>query len=101
MHEEAAQVSHGHGHVVPYGTFVKVWLALVGLTGLLVYLASLHMDNLGLWATLIITPFKAGLVLYYFMHLKYESSLLKLMVFIAFAALVIFLGLMMFDVLLR
>lgn len=101
MHEEAAQVAEAHGHIVPYGTFVKVWLVLVGLTGLLVYLASLRLDNLGLWATLVITPFKAGLVLYYFMHLKYESSLLKLMVFIALSTLVIFLGLMFFDVLLR
>ena len=41
---------------------------------------------------LFITPLKAGLVFYFFMHLKFEGPLLKAMVFVALATLVIFIG---------
>jgi len=41
---------------------------------------------------------KAGLVFYYFMHLKYEGPLLKTMVFVALATLVVFIGMLFFDI---
>lgn len=90
-----------HPHIVGYGTFIKVWLALVGLTALLVGLAATHKPNLALIGLLIVTPTKASLVFYYFMHLKYESAALKYMVAIAIAVLVIFVGLTFTDYLFR
>jgi cytochrome c oxidase subunit 4 len=45
-----------------------------------------------------VTPLKAALVFYYFMHLKYEGTLLKAMVFVALATLVIFIGMLFFDI---
>jgi cytochrome c oxidase subunit 4 len=83
--------------VVGYGTFIGVWVALLALTASLVGVSALHLGNWGILAVLFITPLKAALVLYYFMHLKYEDTTLKLMVFVAVAALVIFLGLLMLD----
>jgi cytochrome c oxidase subunit 4 len=47
---------------------------------------------------LVITPLKASLVLYFFMHLKYEKILLKTMVFVALSTLVIFLALLFLDI---
>lgn len=82
---------------VGYGTFIGVWAVLLALTASLVGVSALHLGNLGILAVLVITPLKASLVLYYFMHLKYEDTTLKLMVFVAVAALVIFLGLLMLD----
>jgi len=82
---------------VGYGTFIGVWVVLLALTASLVGVSSLHLGNLGIAAVLFITPVKAALVLYYFMHLKYEGTTLKVMVFVALAALVIFLGLLMLD----
>jgi cytochrome c oxidase subunit 4 len=50
------------------------------------------------WGLLTITPIKAGLVLYFFMHLKYEDPLLKGVVFVALSTLLIFLTLLFSDV---
>ena len=88
-------------HIIGYATFVKVWIALVVLTGLLVGLSVTHRPNLALLGLLVITPTKASLVLFYFMHLKYESAALKYMVAAAIAVLVIFVGLTFTDYLFR
>jgi len=90
-----------HPHIVGYGTFIKVWLALVALTGILVALSVSGTPNLALLGLLVITPTKASLVFFYFMHLKYESAALKYMVAIAIAVLVIFVGLTFTDYLFR
>ena len=92
---------HDHPHIVGYGTFIKVWLALVALTAVLVGLSVAGSPNLALLGLLVITPTKASLVFFYFMHLKYESTALKYMVAIAIAVLVIFVGLTFTDYLFR
>ena len=88
-------------HVVGYATFIKVWVALVALTGALVVLSSMRNPNMALLGLLIITPTKASLVFFYFMHLKYESAALKYMVAAAIAVLIIFIGLTFSDYLFR
>jgi cytochrome c oxidase subunit 4 len=90
-----------HPHIVGYPTFIKVWIALVILTLVLVGLSSTHSPNLAVLGLLIITPTKASLVFFYFMHLKYESTALKYMVATAIAVLLIFLGLTFADYLFR
>jgi cytochrome c oxidase subunit 4 len=80
-----------------YGTFIGVWVALVLLTGALVGLSHIGM-RAAVWGLLTITPIKAGLVLYFFMHLKYEDPLLKGVVFVALSTLLIFLTLLFSDV---
>lgn len=84
-------------HIVGYGTFIAVWAVLLALTASLVIISSLGLGTAGTAAVLFITPVKASLVLYYFMHLKYENTALKLMVFVAVSTLVTFLGLLMLD----
>ena len=85
------------GHIIEYPTLVRVWGALVALTALLVA-ASRISSGAAVCAMLTITPLKAGLVFYFFMHLKYEKPLLKLMVFVALATLVTFIGMLFFDI---
>jgi cytochrome c oxidase subunit 4 len=70
-----------------YGTFLKVWAALVALTGMLVLMSRLT-----------ITPLKAGLVFYFFMHLRYEGPLLKGVLLITLGTLLIFFVLLFADV---
>lgn len=96
MDSEAA-----HSHVIGYGTFIKVWVALVVLTFALVGLSATHMPNLALVGLLVLTPTKASLVFYYFMHLKYENAALKYMVVATLGVLVIFLFLTFSDYLYR
>ncbi len=85
-------------HPVPYRTFVLVWAALLALTALHVAVSMLRHDELSVPAMLTITPIKAALVFYFFMHLRYEGWLLKVMLLVALSALIVFLGLMYTDV---
>lgn len=80
-----------------YGTFIRVWAVLVILTGALVFLSHFGL-RAAVWGLLTITPLKAALVLYYFMHLKYEDLLLKSVFVVALGTLLIFLVLLFADV---
>ena len=85
------------GHTIEYPTLLKVWAALVILTAALVT-ASRVSSGAAVWAMLVVTPLKAGLVLYFFMHLKYERVLLKGMVLVAMATLTVFIGMLFLDI---
>jgi len=50
------------------------------------------------WGLLTITPVKAGLVFYFFMHLRYEGALLKGVLLVTLATLLIFFVLLFADV---
>ncbi len=91
----------GQAHVVPYRTFVVVWLVLLLLTTALVVAGKVYHEVLAVWAMLTLTPLKAGLVIFYFMHLKYEKPFLKFMVVVTLAVLIVFIGLTFLDVSLR
>ena len=63
-------------HVVPIGTYIMVFLALMVGTGVTV--AASYVD-LGIWNTpvaMLIAVTKACLVVLFFMHLKYSPKLL-------------------------
>jgi len=83
-----------------YGTFIVVWAVLLVLTGLLVAM-SLVSQRYAVLGLLTITPLKAALVFYYFMHLKYEGPLLKAVVFVTLGTLLIFFALLFSDVAFR
>ena len=69
-----------HEHVAgSKKVFINVWIALLVITGAEVYLAYQHLEikvMLGLLMTLSIV--KAGLIISYFMHLRYERQSLVL-----------------------
>lgn len=83
-----------------YGTFIKVWVALVILTGCLVGASRLG-QTYAVWGLLTLTPLKAGLVFYFFMHLKYEGPLFKIVILVTLGTLLIFFALLFSDVAFR
>lgn len=85
-------------HIVPYKTFISVWALLILLTAATVVIAELHMGGASVIIPLIIASAKAGLVLWFFMHLKYESRLFKLMLLMPIATLTVILGLTFLDI---
>ncbi len=89
--------AENHVHIVPYGTFIRVWVVLLVLTSILVFLAKVYHQSMSVYAMLVITPLKAGLVFFYFMHLKYEKPFLKSMVLVTLALLILFIGFMFLD----
>ncbi len=88
-------------HIVPTRIFVRVWLLLLLFTTILVIVSRLFHDTLSVWAMLILTPLKAGLVFFYFMHLKYEKTNLRALVLLTLGLLTMVIGLLFFDVLNR
>ena len=85
-----------------YRTYIWIWLGLVILTGITVSMAGMNLGRLSIGIVLAIAAIKSGLVLNYFMHLKYETGLLfKLMIPIVLAALTIFIGLTFTDIAFR
>lgn len=94
-------VQHEHEHEHPgYGVFIKVWVVLLVLTLTLVGLSHIS-QKAAVWGLLTLTPVKAGLVFYYFMHLKYEPPLLKGVVFVTLGTLLIFFALLFADIAFR
>ncbi len=94
-------MSEEHTHIVPYRTFVVIWVALLILTAVTVAVAQFNLGALNIWVALGIATLKSGLVIAVFMHMKYESLLFKLSLLSALAILAIFIGLNFFDVLYR
>ncbi|GLI38289.1 cytochrome C oxidase subunit IV family protein [Geobacter hydrogenophilus] len=88
-------------HIIGYGTLTAVWIALLALTALTVWVA-LNAPGIGhVWGSLAIAAAKGGLVIAFFMHMRYEGRLLRWLLFVALLTLAIFIGLTFFDVLYR
>ena len=94
-------MSEEHAHIVPYKTFMIIWIALLILTGITVWVAQYNLGPLNIWVALGIATLKSSLVVAVFMHMKYESRLFKISLLSALAILAIFIGLTFFDVLYR
>jgi cytochrome c oxidase subunit 4 len=94
-------LAEDHAHIVPYRTFIIVWIALLILTGVTVAAAQFHFGALNVWIALGIATLKSSLVVAVFMHMKYESPLFKIALLSALAILAIFIGLTFLDVLYR
>ncbi len=88
-------------HTVPSKIFVFVWIALLCLTGLTITAARMQMGKWSMIANIAIASTKASLVLWFFMHLKYERRLFKLLFFVPVLTITIIIGLTFFDILYR
>jgi cytochrome c oxidase subunit 4 len=71
---------HGHGHIAPVSVYVAIFAALMVLTGLTVFAAYVNLGMFNPLVALGIAAFKATLVILFFMHVKYQSRLTKLVV---------------------
>ena len=78
--------------------FVFVWAALLLLTGVTIMAARMRMGQWSMLANILIASTKASLVLWFFMHLKYESKLFKFLFFIPIVTITIIIGLTFFDI---
>jgi cytochrome c oxidase subunit IV len=82
-----------HQHIVKYRTYIFVLLTLVTLTGISVFITQIDLGRLAIVGALTIACIKSSLVLWHFMHLKYENRLIIMMVslvlFVFFVVLVI------------
>ena len=83
-------------------SYVAVWGALVLFTAITVAVANFNLQKIAIIVCLAIAAVKSTLVLFFFMHLRYEHRLLvKLLMPIALGTLAIFIGLTFSDVITR
>jgi len=94
-------MSEQHEHIVPYKTFAIIWGILLVLTGVTVWVAQYNLGALNIWVALTIASVKSGLVVAFFMHMKYEQPLFKISLITTLVILAIFIGFNFFDVLYR
>jgi cytochrome c oxidase subunit 4 len=85
-------------HIVGTRTFMLVWITLLILTGLTIKAAQLRMGEWSMVANIAVASTKAGLVLWFFMHLKYEKRIFKLLLFVPIITISIIIGMTFFDI---
>ena len=66
-------------HPVSYGIYVLVWFGLVGLTLLTVSVAGLNLVSLTVVTAIAIALIKSLLVTNYFMHIRTDSRVFKVL----------------------
>ena len=85
------------GHVSPISLYVTIFLTLMVMTGLTVGAAFINLGSFNFPVAMLIAVFKATLVVWFFMHVKYQSHLTKLAIATGLFFLVILLGETMID----
>jgi cytochrome c oxidase subunit IV len=92
-----AHTSHATGHVSPVSLYITIFLALMVLTAGTVGAAFINLGSFNFPVAMVIAVFKASLVVWFFMHVKYQSHLTKLTVATGLFFLAVLLGMMLID----
>lgn len=95
---EGAHDDHGEHHALPLWLLVMTWGALMGLTGLTVFLATqFHLGAFELPVAMGIATVKAVLVMFIFMHLGFDKPFHSLLILGSFLFVFLFIGFAMMD----
>jgi cytochrome c oxidase subunit IV len=85
------------GHVSSIGLYLTIFFALMILTGVTVAAAFVDLTPFNFLVAMLIAGFKASLVVWYFMHVKWQSHMTKLTLATGLFFLVILLGMSLVD----
>ena len=67
-------------HIIPFDTYIKVFATLIGFTFLTVVASRFDFGELNTIIAFLIATIKAVLVLAFFMHLKYDNLLNRVII---------------------
>ena len=85
------------GHVVHQRLYILVFAALIGLTALTTGVAFVDLGKWNTLAALAIAVCKASLVILFFMHLRWSSGLMRMVLLAAFVWFAILVALTLSD----
>jgi cytochrome c oxidase subunit IV len=90
-------------HIVSYKFNIGIWFGLIILTimTVLVSVMGINLVAFSVVTALIIASTKAIVVAYYFMHLKYDSKILRILLIITMLLFIVFVLLTAIDYLTR
>lgn len=105
-HNANAGDAEEEGHIAEahhprYGVNVLVWIGLLGLTSVTVAVAGINLGSLALTVALVIALVKSMFVVNFFMHLKFDSKIIKIFLGICMIVFIIMLILTFFDLTFR
>ncbi len=90
--------THDEHHVVPVSVYIGVFLALIVLTVVTAWVATVDLGAFNFAVAIGIALFKASLVILYFMHVKYSDRLTKMVIGTGLFTLVLLLFITMTDI---
>jgi len=90
-------------HITSYSEHFGTWISLILLTSLTVFISvyGADLNTLTVATALFIASVKALVVAYYFMHLKYDPKLYRIMILVVMALFTVFLIMLTLDYLTR
>jgi cytochrome c oxidase subunit 4 len=88
-------------HITPYTVYAKVLITLLVLTFITISSVHISLGGLAVAAVLLIACTKGGLVLTYFMHLKFDQPVFRIMLGLVIFLFLTFIILTMVDYLFR
>lgn len=84
-----------------FKTYIITWIALVILAMVSVAVTQYHLGTASILIALIIASVKTGLILYIFMHLRYESRFFRVALMLPLFVFACLIGFTFLDVLYR
>jgi cytochrome c oxidase subunit IV len=88
-------------HITDYRVYLWVLLGLLFLTLVTITVTWIDLSALTVLIALVIASVKAGIVLTYFMHLKFETTLFRALVIMVLAIYTLVIVLTFFDYIMR
>lgn len=88
-------------HITPYSSHLSILIILLALTLISVLVTQIHFSTFSVGVALILASVKVSLVLIFFMHLKHESKMIKVMVAGVFSLFILVVIVTFIDYLLR
>lgn len=88
-------------HISSYNSLLMVLIGLFIMTGISVMVTEIHFSTFSVGVALLLASVKGYLVLTYFMHLKYDEPMFRIMVMLVFLLFAIVIGITFIDYLLR
>jgi cytochrome c oxidase subunit IV len=94
-------MEHTNTHITSYRTYLKILVALLFLTAITITVTWVNAGQLAVAVAMGIACFKASFVLLYFMHLKFDGLLFRILMGIVFLLILVVFVVTFFDYLFR
>ena len=88
-------------HISSFNSLLMVLIGLFIMTGISVMVTEIHFSTFSVGVALLLASIKGYLVLTYFMHLKYDEPIFRIMVLLILLLFAIVIGITFIDYLLR
>lgn len=90
--------NHGFQNILSFKTLIAILVLLLLLTVLSVGISTIDLGKWNVWAALTIAAIKSSLVILYFMHMKFESMVIKVSFVSTIGFVAILIGFIFWDI---